>query len=141
MAVTVVAARQMVGDVATFLILASPNDTANLTVATLKTFYAPYKFLVTSVRAGLAAFPSGDPAMVDILINGVSMFDTVITIDQFTITSRVASTPYVFSSGFGSGGNIIQDGDKIEIVVTQVGSSSPGKGLHVAFKGTFETEW
>lgn len=102
-----------------------------VTVKRKATFRAPYPFDMTEgyVRASLGTAPEGAAFIVDILMNGVSMFITPIHIDAGTETSVGSATPSVLAIDY------IPDDAKFEVFVLQIGSTVAGAGLKVAISG------
>lgn len=101
------------------------------------TFRAPYALDMTNgfVRASLTTAPDGAAMIIDITMNGVSMFSTPITIDAGSRTS-VGSTPQsVISIPLIGGLPIVPDDAEFLVYVTQVGSTFAGSGLKVAVTG------
>lgn len=101
------------------------------------TFRCPYPLDMTNgfVRASLTQEPLGAQMVVDITMNGVSMFSTLIYIDAGSRTS-VGSTPQsVINIPLIGGLPIIPDDAEFLVYVTQVGSTAAGTGLKVALTG------
>lgn len=101
------------------------------------TFRCPYPLDMTNgfVRASLTTAATGAPMIIDITMNGVSMFSTPITIDAGSRTS-VGSTPQsVLNIPLVGGVPLIPDDAEFLVYVTQVGSIIAGMGLKVAVTG------
>jgi hypothetical protein len=82
------------------LIIGVGDETTAITTGTNKRrVRAPFAFYITSARASLAtAQASGTVVTLDINNAGVSIFSTVITIDNNETTSTTAATPSVLTS-------------------------------------------
>lgn len=95
------------------------------------TFRAPYPLDLTLgyVRASLTTAPVGAAMIVDVTMNGLSLFSTPIYIDAGTKTSVGSATPAVLAI------TAIPDDAEFLIFVNQVGSSTAGSGLKVAVTG------
>jgi hypothetical protein len=120
-------------------IIASCSD--ELTPITLggpkTTFRCPYPLDMTNgfVRASLTTAPTGASMIVDVHMNGTTMFSTPISIDAGSRTS-VGSTPQsVISIPLVGGLPIIPDDAEFLVYVNQVGSTFAGSGLKVAVTG------
>lgn len=101
------------------------------------TFRCPYALDMTNgfVRASLTNAPIGAQMIIDITMNGTSMFSTNIYIDAGSRTS-VGSTPQsVISIPLIGGLPIIPDDAEFLVYVDQVGSTFAGSGLKVAVTG------
>lgn len=120
-------------------IIASCSDetTALTTGGPKTTFRCPYPLDMTNgfVRASLTTAPAGSALIVDIHMNGSTMFSTPIYIDAGSRTS-VGSTPQsVISIPLVGGLPIIPDDAEFLVHIIQVGSSFGGAGLKVAVTG------
>lgn len=73
----------------------------------------------------------GGSLTVDVKKNGTSIFSTLLTFDSGETTTRTASVPYVLTGAIS-----FVKGDYIDVYITNVGSSTAGKGL----KGYFITQ-
>ena len=95
------------------------------------TFRNPYPMDLSTgyVRASLGTAPEGADFIVDIHMNGVSMFSTLIHIDAGMETSVGSATPAVLAVTY------IPDDAKYEVFVTQIGTTVAGAGLKVAITG------
>jgi hypothetical protein len=95
------------------------------------TFRCPYPLDLTTgyIRASVGTAPTGAPIIIDVKMNGVSMFSTPIYIDAGTETSVGSATPAVLSTLY------CPDDAKFEIFVTQTGSIIAGAGVKVAITG------
>ena len=90
------------------------------------TEYWPYNYKVTSLFASVATAGSTD-IEIDILINGVSIFDTDLTIDAGSNTNIGAAVPYVITNGK----EFINQTDKAEIDVVSNGTDAAGLVLTI----------
>lgn len=97
------------------------------------TFRCPYPLDLTEgyVRASLTNAPTGSSMIIDITMNGVTMFSTPIYIDAGSRTSVGAAIQSVISVP----GNLAPDDAEFLVYVTQVGSTYAGSGLKVAVTG------
>lgn len=95
------------------------------------TFRAPYPLDLTHgyVRINVNNAPTGAPIIVDLHMNGASMFSTLLQIDVNTKTSLISTAPAVLST------TLVPDDAEFEIFVTQKGSIIAGTGLKVAVTG------
>jgi hypothetical protein len=94
------------------------------------TFRMPYAVTLTSVRANVNTAPVGANVNVDVKRAGTSIFSTILSIDAGEKTSVTAATPAVLST------TALSDDDELVVSIEQVGSTTPGKGLKLWFKGT-----
>lgn len=102
------------------------------------TFRCPYPLDMTNgfVRASLTNAPTGTADMIiDITMNGVSMFSTPIHIEPGSRTSVGAAIQSVISIPLVGGLPIIPDDAEFLVYVTQVGDTYAGSGLKVAVTG------
>ena len=112
-----------------FCVAASDEET-DLTTGTSKvTFRTPYAFTLTEVRLSVNTAPTGSTIIVDVSESGASVFSTLPSIDTSEKTSTSAAVPAVISD------SSIADDAEIIINVTQVGSTTAGKGLKIWFIG------
>ena len=95
------------------------------------TFRNPYPMDLSTgyVRASLGTAPVGADFIVDIHMNGVTMFTTPIHIDNGSETSVGSATPAVLAVTY------IPDDAKYEVFVLQIGTIVSGAGLKVAITG------
>lgn len=111
------------------IIVAASDETTALTTGTAKvTFRAPEDMYLSAIhlpRTSVTTAPVGANLNVDIDDDGVSIFSTVISIDDGEGTSTTAATPCVLTSSF------IADDSKVTIDIAQVGSTTAGAGLKV----------
>jgi hypothetical protein len=99
-------------------------------VAPATTYRAPYPLELEYVRASLTTEPTGAPLIVDIHINGASIFSgtNYLYISAGSRTS-VGSTPYTLAT------TSIPDDAEIQIFIRQVGSTVAGTGLKISLTG------
>lgn len=95
------------------------------------TFRAPYPFDMTEgyVRASLTTAPSGSSMIIDITMNGTTIFSTPITIEAEERTSVTAAMQSVLSI------TSVPDDAEFLVYVTAIGSGFAGAGLKVALTG------
>lgn len=115
-------------------IIAAASDEESpiaVTVARKTTFRSPYPLNLTTgyIRCSLGTAPVGAAFMVDVHMNGVTMFSTLISIDDGSETSVGSATPAVLSV------TAVPDDAKFEVFVTQIGSTIAGASLKVAITG------
>ena len=114
-------------------IIASAGDEFNpLTIGADKaTFRAPYALdLATGyIRASVSTAPVGADLIIDVKMNGVTVFSTPLTIDAGERTSVTAAVPAVLST------TDIPDDAEFTVDISQVGSTTAGIGLKVAVTG------
>ena len=115
----------------TIIASASDEDTpiAVDLVTAKTTFRAPYPLALAYVRASLTTPPTGASFIVDVHMNGVTMFSTLLSIDPTEKTSVTASVPAVLSV------TSVPDDAEFTVFVTQVGSTLAGTGLKIAVTG------
>lgn len=101
------------------------------------TFRCPYPLDMTNgfVRASLTSAPTGADMIIDITMNGTTMFSTPMHIEPGSRTSVGAAIQSVISIPLISGLPIIPDDAEFLVYVTQVGSGVAGTGLKVAVTG------
>jgi hypothetical protein len=95
------------------------------------TFRAPYAMDLTNghVRISVTTAPVGGPLIVDLKMNGTSVFSTKVQIDAGATTSVGSSVPAVLST------LSVPDDAEFKPYVTAVGSSVAGTGLKIAVVG------
>ena len=95
------------------------------------TFRNPYPLDMTNgyVRIGLTVAPDGADFIVDVHMNGVTMFSTPLHIDDGMDTSVGSATPAVLAIAS------IPDDAKFQVYVEQIGLYTAGAGLKVAVTG------
>lgn len=112
------------------LMLACSDESTNLTTSTSAvTFRVPFGMYLNSVRASVNVAPVGSTIIVDVKQNGTSIFSTLLSIDANEETSTTAAVPAVISN------RNLTDDAKIVVIINQVGSTTPGRGLKLTFKG------
>jgi len=116
-------------------IIASCSDelsaiTVSLSVAKTH-FRAPYALdLATGyIRMDLREAPLGSDFIVDVHMNGATMFTDLLTIDNGELTSVGSTSPAVLSV------TDVPDNALFEVFVTQIGSAFSGTGLKLAVTG------
>jgi hypothetical protein len=92
-------------------------------------FRAPFPITAEYVRVSLSIPPEGAPVLVDVHMNGVTMFSTMVQIDIGSKTSVGSAIPSVLSIV-----NIPDDAE-FTVFITQVGSTVTGSGVKVAVTG------
>jgi len=112
------------------LTVACSDESTSLTVTTsATTFRMPYAMYLNNIRASVNTAPVGSTIIIDAKQNGTSLLSTLLTIDANEETSTTAAVPVVISNP-----NLTDD-SKITIGINQVGSTTPGTGLKLTFKG------
>lgn len=105
------------------------DESTAITVGTRITLPMPFGISLTSIRAYLVtAQTSGSTFTIDIRKSGVSIFSTLLTIDNSEQTNQNAAVPYVLST------TTLEDRAEISIIITQAGTSPIG--LKIYFYGT-----
>jgi hypothetical protein len=94
-------------------------------------FRAPYPMDLTEgyVRCSLSTAPEGSAMIIDVHLNGVTIFSTPISIDPGSKTSVGSVAPAVLQTTY------IPDDGEFTVFVDQVGSTLAGTGLKVAVTG------
>lgn len=109
------------------------DETTAIAAATVKTFRMAHAMTLAEVRASLttaqATDGSGGIFTVDVQQEGVSIFSTLLTIDNTETTSKTAATPAVLST------TTLYDDDEITVIVTQIGDGTAA-GLKLTLIGT-----
>jgi hypothetical protein len=97
----------------------------------ITTFRAPYPLDLTLgyVRCSLTTAPEGSDLVIDLHMNGVSLFSTPIHIDPGSKTSVGSITPAVLQTLY------VPDDAEFEVYVLNTGSLEAGRGLKVAVTG------
>jgi hypothetical protein len=97
------------------------------------TFRCPYPLNMLNgyVRASLTVAPTGSSMIIDIHMNGVSMFSTPIYIDAGELTSVTAAIQSVVDIP----DMVIPDDAEFLPYITQIGSTFGGSGLKIAVSG------
>jgi hypothetical protein len=115
----------------TIIASASDESTAITVGGPKTTFRAPYELDLTLgyVRISLTNAPTGADFIVDVHMNGATIFSTLVRIDATELTSVSSAIPAVLSV------TAIPDDAEFTVHVTQVGSTIAGTGLKVAVTG------
>lgn len=99
-------------------------------VEPVNTFRASYALTAPlDVRINCKEAPTGAKIIVDLHMNGVSILDTLVSIDIGEKTSTTASVPCVINV------TDIPDDAEFDAYITQVGSTIAGKGLKINVSG------
>jgi hypothetical protein len=112
-----------------FIVACSDESTSLTTNTSALTFRVPFGMYLNSVRASVNVASVGSPIIVDVKQTGSSIFTTKLSIDASEETSTTAATPAVISNP-----TLIDDA-KVIVSIDQVGSTTPGRGLKLTFKG------
>ena len=114
------------------IVVAASDEATALEVGDGKvTFRLPHAMKITEVRASVVTAPVGASLIVDVEKNGVSIFSTLLTIDDGEKSSFTAAVKSVLNESVAR----CADDDEISVNIDQVGSSTAGAGLKVAIKG------
>lgn len=114
------------------VIAAVTDNESPISVAKLKeTWRSPYPLDLTTgyIRISLIEAPVGADFIVDLHMNGVSMFSTLLRVDAGMKTSVGSAIPAVLSILY------IPDDAEFEPYVTQVGTVNTGVGLKFSITG------
>lgn len=110
------------------LIAAISDEESDLETGTAIKFPWPFDAILTRIpKANVNEAPDGSDIEIEIKRDGVSIFSTIITIDDGTKSSKNASVPAVLSQTY------MYDDDEIEILINQIGSNTAGVGAKVTF--------
>jgi hypothetical protein len=119
------------------IIASASDENTPITVGGPKTtFRAPYALDLGVaghpgyIRISLTTAPTGAAFIVDVTMNGASMFSTPVQIDPGEKTSVTSLTPAVLAI------TDVPDDAEFLVYVTQIGSTLSGTGLKVAVTGT-----
>jgi hypothetical protein len=113
-----------------FIGIAASDETTDLTVGAAKvTMRMPYAFNLSSVKANVTTAATGAKLTIDVKKNGVSIFSTLLTLDDGSKTSVGASVAAVLST------TTFAADDEVTVGITQVGSTVAGTGLKVVLVG------
>lgn len=93
-------------------------------------FRAPFAINIAHVRVSLSIAPTGAPVIIDIHMNGVTIFSTPIQIDIGSKTSVGSAVPAVLSV------TSVPDDAEFTVFIAGVGSGTTGSGVKVAITGT-----
>ena len=106
------------------------DEVTNLSVAaSASTFRVPFSMYLNSIRASTNVSPVGNKIIVDVKQSGASVFSTKLSIDSTEDTSTASASAAIISNP------LLIDDSKIVVGLEQVGSTTPGKGLKLTFKG------
>jgi hypothetical protein len=92
-------------------------------------FRAPFPITAQYVRVSLSIAPTGAPVLIDVHMNGVTMFSTMVQIDIGSKTSVGSIAPSVLSVVD------IPDDAEFTVFIVQRGSAISGSGVKVAITG------
>lgn len=97
-------------------------------------FRAPYPLNIVYVRASLSIAATGADLILDIKMNGASIFTpgNLLTIDAGSKTSVGSASPPAYAI------TAVPDDAEFTVFVTQVGSTLTGAGIKVSITGTKE---
>lgn len=112
------------------IVIACSDNTTALTVGVKVTFYMPYAFTLTDIRASVLTAPTGAGLIVDVHDAGTTVMATDkldIDVSEFH-TKDCATQPAITDSALANNA-------KIEIEIDQVGSTIAGAGLTVYLIG------
>jgi len=100
-------------------------------VGSVQDFRAPYPLDLTTgyIRMSVSQAPVGSSIIVDVLMNGVTILGTLLSIDAGEETSVTAATPAVLSTF------AVPDDARFDILIVQVGATFAGIGLKLAVTG------
>jgi len=109
-----------------FILACSDEDTAITDTGTVLTFYTPFAYKITEVRASLTTTSSSGTPTIDISENGTTIMDsTKITIDPGDLISTESATqPVVTDSD-------LVDGAKITIDIDVTGTDATGLKVYI----------
>ena len=93
-------------------------------------FRAPFPINVSFVRVSLSIAPTGSDVIIDVHMNGFTMFSTPIHIDIGSKTSVGSATPAVLII------TAVPDDAEFTVFITQAGATVAGSGAKVAVTGT-----
>jgi hypothetical protein len=114
----------------TFIIGASDELGPLYTIVGATSFRMPHKFFLTEVRASASVAPSGAEIIVDVKVNGTSIFTTnLLSIDADEKSSLTALVPPNLTTAQ------LVDDDEVTVDITQVGSGNAGAGLKIYLIG------
>lgn len=112
---------------------ACSDETTAITTGVKIAFVTPYSFWLQDVKASLTTpQTSGALFTVDIKLNGVSVFTTLLTFDNTEKGSFSATTPFVLADAT----TVLAGNTEVTIGVTQIGDGT-AKGLKVFLVGGF----
>mgnify|MGYP003638150442 CR=1 FL=1 len=93
------------------------------------TLRMPYAMTLIEARASVKIAPTGAPLVVDILLDGVTIFSNRINIDINEKTSVTSILPSIISNA------ILEDDGEITVNIDAIGTTIAGSGLKVTLKG------
>jgi hypothetical protein len=99
------------------------DETTDLTTGTVLTFRMPFAFTLDAVRAHVTEAPTDADLEVDLQEEAVSVLSTVISVDGGETSSEDSADPAVISD------SSLADDAEMTVIIDQVGSTNPGKGL------------
>jgi len=114
------------------IIAAVTDNSSPIAVGRLvETWRAPYALDLTLgyIRCSLIDAPTGADFIVDVHMNGATLFSTFLHVDAGTKTTVGSATPAVLSVLY------IPDDAEFEVYVTQIGTIIAGVGLKVSITG------
>jgi len=109
------------------------SDLEESAVIAAVTDYASFSANITEIMISVNIPSDGEDLEFDLHINGTTIFDTIPTIDQLENTTLSAFVSQVITGGSV---NIVK-GDKIEIFITNVGTTVKGAGAKAKLIGTY----
>jgi hypothetical protein len=92
-------------------------------------FRAPFPITAQYVRVSLSIAPTGTPVLIDVHMNGLTMFSSIVQIDIGSKTSVGSIAPSVLSVVD------IPDDAEFTVFIVQRGSAISGSGVKVAVTG------
>ena len=108
-----------------FILACSDETTAISDTGTVLTFYMPYDYTVTAVRASLTTTSSSGTPTIDINDGASSILSTKITIDAGDLISTDSATQPVISD------SDLADGAKITIDIDATGTDATGLKVYI----------
>jgi len=108
-----------------FVLACSDEDTAITDTGTVLTFYTPFAYKVTEVRASLVTTSSSGTPTIDINDGGTTILSTKITIDVGDLISTDSATQPVISDAD------LSDGAKITIDIDVTGTDATGLKVYI----------
>lgn len=110
--------------------VACSDEISDLSTGLKVTFRMPYAMTLTEIRANVNEAPTGSTLEVDVQETGVTLFSTLLTIDNGEETSETSATAAMLSD------TALADDAEITVIINQVGSTTTGKGLKLWLIGT-----
>jgi len=108
-----------------FVMACSDETTAISDTGTVLTFYMPYAYTVTEVRASLTTTSSSGTPTIDINEDGTTILSTKITIDAGDLISTDSTTQPVLSD------TALADASKLTIDVDVTGTDATGLKVYI----------